>query len=74
MHASFQVYVAAVVACLQGRGYPDLASRLFVKALHRAKPNLPVVFLCDYDPHGVNIMLNYIFGSISDLTVRKAPN
>ena len=25
------------------------------------------MFLCDYDPHGTNIMLNYIFGSIGVL-------
>ena len=46
----------------QGRGYADLATRLLVAALHRTKPHLPVVFLCDYDPHGINIMLHYIYG------------
>jgi len=46
----------------QGRGYADLATRLLVAALHRTSPHLPVVFLCDYDPHGVNIMLHYIYG------------
>mmetsp|Transcript_6371 Transcript_6371/g.17116 ORF Transcript_6371/g.17116 Transcript_6371/m.17116 type:complete len:373 (-) Transcript_6371:94-1212(-) len=43
-----------------GRGYPDLLTRRFLQRLQRTNPQLPQVYLGDYDPHGVSIFLIYL--------------
>ncbi|XP_032666985.1 meiotic recombination protein SPO11 [Odontomachus brunneus] len=45
-----------------GKGYPDVATRMFVKLLSD-KMDLPVYIVVDADPFGVDIMLIYRFGS-----------
>ncbi|KYM96353.1 Meiotic recombination protein SPO11 [Cyphomyrmex costatus] len=45
-----------------GKGYPDVATRMFVKMLSE-KMELPVYIVVDADPFGVDIMLIYRFGS-----------
>lgn len=40
------------------RGYPCVASRLFLRRLHAAWPSLPLVALTDGDPHGIAIVLS----------------
>jgi DNA topoisomerase VI subunit A len=42
-----------------GRGFADLATRAFVSYLSAAYPQLPVLGLCDYNPAGIRILLNY---------------
>lgn len=48
---------------LTGKGYPDVSTRLF---LHKLAKDLgiPVFGLSDGDPHGVDIMSTYRFGSL----------
>ncbi|CAI5745468.1 unnamed protein product [Peronospora destructor] len=45
-----------------GRGFPDLATRMFVSLLSRVF-ELPVFGLCDCNPFGLSIMLTYKLGS-----------
>lgn len=46
-----------------GCGYPPLSVRAVVKELS-TQLRLPVLGLFDYNPHGIQIMLTYKFGSI----------
>lgn len=46
-----------------GCGYPPLSVRATVKAL-ATQLSLPVLGLFDYNPHGIQIMLTYKFGSV----------
>ena len=46
-----------------GKGYPDVATRLFVRALLKSQPSLRVFALVDADPHGIDIAAVYKFGS-----------
>lgn len=49
--------------CLQGKGYPDLATRQFLFRLAHVFPRLLMLCLVDADPYGVDIFLTYKFGS-----------
>lgn len=46
-----------------GCGYPPLSVRAVVKELS-VQLGLPVLGLFDYNPHGIQIMLTYKFGSV----------
>lgn len=46
----------------QGKGYPDINTRLFVKQVSR-KLNIPILALVDANPYGIEIMCVYRFGS-----------
>jgi meiotic recombination protein SPO11 len=46
-----------------GCGYPDLATRQFLRRLTSEFPWLPVLVLTDFDPHGFKILSTYTFGS-----------
>ena len=46
---------------ITGKGFPDYATKQFVKKLICEKPNLPVFFLGDFDPYGFDILCNYCF-------------
>ncbi|CAI4231950.1 unnamed protein product [Auanema sp. JU1783] len=48
-----------------GKGYPDICTRNFLKWVV-ATCNLDIFGLFDADPHGIEIMLTYKYGSISD--------
>ena len=52
------------IIMITGKGFPDLNTRLLVKRLWE-KLEIPVLALVDADPHGVEIMCVYRFGSIS---------
>jgi meiotic recombination protein SPO11 len=52
------------IIMITGKGFPDLNTRLLVKRLWE-KLQIPVLALVDADPHGVEIMCVYRFGSIS---------
>lgn len=45
------------------KGYPDIATRAFLKKLHDTYPSLPMVGLVDWNPHGLHILVQYRFGS-----------
>ncbi|KDO33716.1 hypothetical protein SPRG_19326 [Saprolegnia parasitica CBS 223.65] len=45
-----------------GKGFPDLATRIFVKKL-RDTLRVPVLGLCDCNPFGLSILLSFKFGS-----------
>ncbi|XP_024515669.1 meiotic recombination protein SPO11-1 isoform X2 [Selaginella moellendorffii] len=47
---------------LTGRGYPDVATRSFLRLL-AAETKLPVYGLVDADPYGLDILATYRFGS-----------
>jgi meiotic recombination protein SPO11 len=48
----------------QGKGYPDLNTRLLLKKLYD-QHKLPIYALTDADPHGIEIMFTYRFGSLA---------
>lgn len=45
-----------------GKGYPDLLTWSFLHIVQRNNPNVPILVLVDYDPHGVNILRCYRWG------------
>ncbi|CCA67136.1 related to Spo11-Coprinopsis cinerea [Serendipita indica DSM 11827] len=51
---------------LTGKGYPDIASRQLLHKLSSGLPEtVPIFALVDADPHGIEILSVYAFGSIS---------
>ena len=46
-----------------GAGYPDYPTRCFLKRLTAEYPGVNVWIVTDADPHGIEIMTIYIFGS-----------
>ena len=46
-----------------GKGYPDLAIRIFLRKLVQKRPDLPMFAITDADPHGFQILCCYTFGS-----------
>jgi len=46
----------------QGKGFPDINTRLFVKKLS-CTLNIPILALVDANPFGIEIMCVYRFGS-----------
>ncbi|GEM09843.1 meiotic recombination protein SPO11 [Rhodotorula toruloides] len=48
---------------LTGKGYPDIATRDLLKVLSDSYPSLPLFALVDSDPHGLDILSTYRFGS-----------
>ncbi|GAA5886178.1 hypothetical protein JCM6882_004290 [Rhodosporidiobolus microsporus] len=50
---------------LTGKGYPDLATRELLKRLAEEDPSVPLLALVDSDPHGLDILSTYRFGSAS---------
>ncbi|GAA6038244.1 hypothetical protein JCM8097_005811 [Rhodosporidiobolus ruineniae] len=48
---------------ITGKGYPDLATRELVKRLSDELPSVPILALVDSDPHGLDILSTYRFGS-----------
>ena len=48
---------------ITGKGYPDYITKIFIKKLFNLV-NIPFIYFGDHDPHGFEIYLNYIFGSI----------
>lgn len=48
-----------------GCGYPDVATRAIVHHLSHCLPYIKVLGICDFNPHGVSLLLTYKFGSNS---------
>ena len=51
----FEKYPCILVT---GKGYPDIATRALVRSLHK-ELDLPVVGICDYNPHGIQVLGTY---------------
>ncbi|XP_023716407.2 meiotic recombination protein SPO11 [Cryptotermes secundus] len=49
---------------ITGKGFPDVATRLLVRLLWKSL-GVPVLALVDADPHGIEIMCVYRFGSLN---------
>jgi meiotic recombination protein SPO11 len=62
---------------LQAKGYPDLASRTFLRQIANQAPHVPLVALVDLDPDGIAIMSTYKYGSYrlahEDVTPKGTP-
>jgi meiotic recombination protein SPO11 len=58
---NFLSRMSAVV--VTGCGYPDIATRLFLRRLVAEYSWLPILVLTDADPHGYQILSTYCFGS-----------
>ena len=48
---------------ITGKGYPDYITKIFIKRLSEQLNNIPFIYFGDHDPHGLEIYLNYLFGS-----------
>ncbi|KAL5117393.1 endodeoxyribonuclease [Pleosporales sp. CAS-2024a] len=48
---------------LTAKGYPDLASRLFLGRIADERPDIPFFALMDWDPDGIAIASTYKYGS-----------
>ncbi|PIO67329.1 hypothetical protein TELCIR_10923 [Teladorsagia circumcincta] len=48
-----------------GKGYPDICTRKVLRWLVE-KLNVPIYGLFDSDPHGIEILLTFKYGSVSD--------
>lgn len=49
---------------LTGKGYPDVNTRLLLSQLWQHL-RIPIYIVCDADPHGIQIMLTYRYGSLA---------
>jgi meiotic recombination protein SPO11 len=47
----------------QAKGYPDLASRQFLRQVANQNPHIPMLVFVDFDPDGIAIMSTYKHGS-----------
>lgn len=45
------------------KGYSDLNTKYLIREMFRHKPNIPYLYIGDFDPHGVDIFMNYCYGS-----------
>ncbi|KAL1405457.1 endodeoxyribonuclease [Vanrija albida] len=48
---------------ITGKGYPDLATLQFLRLLADTFPRTPIYALVDADPHGIDILSVYTYGS-----------
>lgn len=48
---------------MKGKGYADLATLEFLNLIHTLRPLLPMMCVVDCDPHGIDIMRTYKYGS-----------
>ncbi|CAJ0757179.1 9945_t:CDS:2 [Entrophospora sp. SA101] len=46
-----------------GKGYPDVATRQLIKLFNDLQPVIRILGFFDFDPHGVNILNVYRYGS-----------
>jgi meiotic recombination protein SPO11 len=49
-----------------GCGYPDVATRALVSRLSKKLPDMIIIGVADYNPHGISLLLTYKFGSRSN--------
>jgi meiotic recombination protein SPO11 len=58
-----KIWSKVPVIIITGKGFPDLATRMFTKRLAN-ELKLPVIGLCDWNPFGIALLLTYKFGSL----------
>lgn len=51
------------IIMVTAKGYPDINTRVLLKRLE-TDLRIPMYILCDADPHGIEIMCTYKFGSL----------
>ena len=49
---------------ITGKGYPDYITKVFIKKLSNLVTDIQFIYFGDHDPHGFEIYLNYILGSV----------
>ena len=54
---------ASKTILITGKGYPDINTRMLLKKIS-TDTNLPIYIIVDADPHGVEIMCTYKYGSM----------
>lgn len=55
------------IVLITAKGYPDGNTRILLKKISTELPLLPIYILVDADPHGVEIMCTYKFGSLTKI-------
>jgi meiotic recombination protein SPO11 len=60
-----KISIVAICSCsrLQAKGYPDVASRTFLRHVTDHAPHVPIYALVDLDPDGIAILSTYKYGS-----------
>ncbi|KAF2871325.1 Spo11/DNA topoisomerase VI subunit A [Massariosphaeria phaeospora] len=56
-------FMSSQGVAMTAKGYPDLASRRFLRQLSDHSPHIPIFAFVDFDPDGIAIMLTYMYGS-----------
>lgn len=56
---------------ITSKGYPDVATRLFLHKLSREYPHLPILCLTDFDPHGIEIAMTYFYGALTRMAHQR---
>ena len=51
------------IVLITGKGYPDYLTKIFIKKIYNLYPDIPYFYFGDHDPNGIEIYLNYLFGS-----------
>eukprot|EP00890_Picochlorum_soloecismus_P000259 jgi/Picsp_1/1233/NSC_04714-R1_meiotic recombination protein spo11-2 len=51
------------VLLVTAKGFPDVATRMFVWRIHQTHPHIPIVGVVDWNPSGASIMSLYRYGS-----------
>jgi meiotic recombination protein SPO11 len=63
--------------CFKAKGYPDIASRAFLRHVADQAPHVPIHALVDLDPDGIAILSTYKYGSYrlshEDVTLNNTP-
>lgn len=62
-HEGFKSSFAARFLVITGKGYPDYLTKFFLKRLTLLKPQMGLFYFGDLDAYGLEIYLNYVFGS-----------
>lgn len=65
MGSSYWKTLGPSALMLTAKGYPDLASRKFLRHVANRSPHIPMYALVDFDPDGIAIMSTYKHGSYS---------
>lgn len=48
---------------ITGKGYPDYNTREFLDSMLVQAPEIPIVYMGDFDPFGIDIYLQYCYGN-----------
>jgi DNA topoisomerase VI subunit A len=62
LFGEYQKYLGKIIIAT-GKGYPDYSIKKFLKKINFLYPDLIYFYLGDYDPYGIDILMNYTFSS-----------